>query len=90
MKFINKLLRDEQGATAIEYGLIAALIAVVLVTVALSTLVACSWSQAHDWPSPDGSGGTPSSPRWSPSIRLLQTGTSQPDGWLSLLPVSAA
>ena len=28
MKFINKLLRDEQGATAIEYGLIAALIAV--------------------------------------------------------------
>lgn len=42
--------------------------AVVLVTVALSTLVACSWSQAHDWPSPDGSGGTPSSPRW-PSWR---------------------
>ena len=28
MKFINKLARDEQGATAIEYGLIAALIAV--------------------------------------------------------------
>lgn len=28
MKFINKLIRDEQGATAIEYGLIAALIAV--------------------------------------------------------------
>ena len=28
MKFLNKLLRDEQGATAIEYGLIAALIAV--------------------------------------------------------------
>ena len=28
MKFINKLLRDEKGATAIEYGLIAALIAV--------------------------------------------------------------
>ncbi len=28
MKFFNKLLRDEQGATAIEYGLIAALIAV--------------------------------------------------------------
>jgi pilus assembly protein Flp/PilA len=31
MKFINKLLRDEQGATAIEYGLIAALIAVAAV-----------------------------------------------------------
>lgn len=28
MKFFNKLVRDEQGATAIEYGLIAALIAV--------------------------------------------------------------
>ena len=28
MTFINKLIRDEAGATAIEYGLIAALIAV--------------------------------------------------------------
>ena len=28
MKFINKLRRNEEGATAIEYGLIAALIAV--------------------------------------------------------------
>lgn len=28
MKLINKILRDEAGATAIEYGLIAALIAV--------------------------------------------------------------
>jgi pilus assembly protein Flp/PilA len=28
MKFFNKLLRDEQGATAIEYGLIAALISI--------------------------------------------------------------
>ena len=28
MKFIAKLLQDEAGATAIEYGLIAALIAV--------------------------------------------------------------
>ncbi|AKM07068.1 Flp family type IVb pilin [Pelagerythrobacter marensis] len=37
MKFINKLLRDEQGATAIEYGLIAALIAVAAIT-AMSTL----------------------------------------------------
>ena len=32
MKFINKLIRDEQGATAIEYGLIAALIAVAAIT----------------------------------------------------------
>ena len=28
MTFFKKLVRDEQGATAIEYGLIAALIAV--------------------------------------------------------------
>ena len=32
MKFFNKLARDEQGATAIEYGLIAALIAVAAIT----------------------------------------------------------
>ena len=32
MKFLNKLLRDEAGATAIEYGLIAALIAVAIMT----------------------------------------------------------
>ena len=31
-KFINRFAKDESGATAIEYGLIAALIAVVLVT----------------------------------------------------------
>ncbi len=32
MTFFNKLLKDEQGATAIEYGLIAALIAVAAIT----------------------------------------------------------
>ena len=32
MKVINKLFRDEAGATAIEYGLIAALIAVAAIT----------------------------------------------------------
>ncbi len=32
MKFFNRLARDEQGATAIEYGLIAALIAVAAIT----------------------------------------------------------
>ena len=32
MKIIRKLLRNEKGATAIEYGLIAALIAVAAVT----------------------------------------------------------
>ena len=31
-RFIAKLIRDESGATAIEYGLIVALIAVVIIT----------------------------------------------------------
>ncbi len=34
---INKFIQDENGATAIEYGLIAALIAVVLIAI-LGTL----------------------------------------------------
>jgi pilus assembly protein Flp/PilA len=37
MKFFNKLLRDEQGATAIEYGLIAALISIAAIA-AMGTL----------------------------------------------------
>jgi pilus assembly protein Flp/PilA len=32
-KFVTRFLKNESGATAIEYGLIAALIAVVVVTV---------------------------------------------------------
>tara|TARA_B100000989_G_scaffold190421_1_gene143425 strand:- start:226 stop:390 length:165 start_codon:yes stop_codon:yes gene_type:complete len=32
MKFFKDMLNDEQGATAIEYGLIAALIAVAAIT----------------------------------------------------------
>ena len=32
-KFLNKFAKDESGATAIEYGLIAALIAVAIITV---------------------------------------------------------
>jgi pilus assembly protein Flp/PilA len=31
-KFVSRFLKDDSGATAIEYGLIAALVAVVLVT----------------------------------------------------------
>jgi pilus assembly protein Flp/PilA len=31
MNFIKNFLRDEEGATAIEYGLIAALISVVVI-----------------------------------------------------------
>jgi len=37
IKFLKKLRTNEEGATAIEYGLIAALIAVALIT-ALNTL----------------------------------------------------
>jgi len=37
MKFLNQLIKDESGATAIEYGLIAALIAVAAIT-AMGTL----------------------------------------------------
>jgi pilus assembly protein Flp/PilA len=36
-KFISRFAKDESGATAIEYGLIAALIAVALITI-LGTL----------------------------------------------------
>ena len=32
MKYFRKLMRNEKGATAIEYGLIAALIAVAAIT----------------------------------------------------------
>lgn len=32
LKLIQKFIRDEEGVTAIEYGLIAALIAVVIIT----------------------------------------------------------
>jgi pilus assembly protein Flp/PilA len=31
-KFVTRFMKDESGATAIEYGLIAALIAAVLIT----------------------------------------------------------
>jgi pilus assembly protein Flp/PilA len=37
MNIISRFIRDESGATAIEYGLIAALVAVVIIT-ALTTL----------------------------------------------------
>lgn len=32
-KFVSRFMKDESGATAIEYGLIAALIAVVIIAV---------------------------------------------------------
>jgi pilus assembly protein Flp/PilA len=36
MKTLVKLLRDESGVTAIEYGLIAALVAVVIISAVTS------------------------------------------------------
>lgn len=36
-KFVTRFLKDESGATAIEYGLIVALISVIIVT-AVTTL----------------------------------------------------
>jgi pilus assembly protein Flp/PilA len=33
MTLINRFIKDESGATAIEYGLIAALIAVAIITI---------------------------------------------------------
>ncbi len=42
MRFLGKILRDEDGATAIEYGLIAALISVVII--AAVTLVGSNLS----------------------------------------------
>ena len=42
IKFLSKFRRDEEGATAIEYGLIAALIAIALI--ASLTLVGGSLS----------------------------------------------
>ncbi len=37
MQFIRKMLKNEKGATAIEYGLIAALVSVVIIT-AITTM----------------------------------------------------
>jgi pilus assembly protein Flp/PilA len=36
MRHLHKILRDAKGATAIEYGLIAALIAVAMITAVTS------------------------------------------------------
>ena len=36
MKIVRKLIKNEDGATAIEYGLIAALIAVAIITAVTS------------------------------------------------------
>ena len=49
MKFFRKMFRDTKGATAIEYGLIAALIAVAAVTAmgALGSTVSNTFSNVN-------------------------------------------
>jgi len=46
-KFISKFMSDESGATAIEYGLIAALIAVVIIAAvtALGTNISAKFGE---------------------------------------------
>ena len=46
-KFVTRFMNDESGATAIEYGLIAALIAVVIIggATALGTKIGNSFNQ---------------------------------------------
>jgi pilus assembly protein Flp/PilA len=48
--FVTRFLKDESGATAIEYGLIAALVAVVLVTAltAMSTSLQNTFTNVSD------------------------------------------
>jgi pilus assembly protein Flp/PilA len=49
-KFVTRFLKDESGATAIEYGLIIALIAVVIVTAVttLGTKLETAFTKAGD------------------------------------------
>ena len=60
MKFFTKLLRDEQGATAIEYGLIAALIAVAAITAmqSLGDNLNTTFTTVSDCLAEDGGDGT--------------------------------
>jgi pilus assembly protein Flp/PilA len=50
MNIISRFIRDESGATAIEYGLIAALIAVVIITgvTAVGTKLATTFNSLSD------------------------------------------
>lgn len=46
-KFVSRFIKDESGATAIEYGLIAALIAVVIISAvtALGTTISDNFGE---------------------------------------------
>ena len=62
MTFFKNLIRDEQGATAIEYGLIAALIAVAAIGAmsALGETLSDTFQDVDD--SMSGTGGTAPAP----------------------------
>ena len=53
MSFIRKIIRNEKGATAIEYGLIAALIAVAAIT-AMKSVGTTPEQHVHERVDPDG------------------------------------
>jgi pilus assembly protein Flp/PilA len=55
-KFVTRFLKDESGATAIEYGLIAALVAVALVVVltAMSTQLQATFTSVTKALTPAG------------------------------------
>lgn len=50
MQFVRKMLKNEKGATAIEYGLIAALIAVAAIGAmsALGTEISTTFNKVSD------------------------------------------
>jgi Flp pilus assembly protein, pilin Flp len=58
-KFVSKFMSDESGATAIEYGLIAALIAVVIIAAvtALGTNISTKFQAVADAIGGGGDGG---------------------------------
>jgi len=55
-KFVNRFVKDESGATAIEYGLIAALIAVAIIVIlgSIGTNLNTKFTEVRD-----GIAGTP-------------------------------
>ena len=67
MKFFSKMIRDNEGATAIEYGLIAALIAVAAIgaMTTLGTNLTTTFTTAGD--SLDTAAAAPAAPAPAPA-----------------------
>jgi pilus assembly protein Flp/PilA len=60
MKGVNRFIRDEEGVTAIEYGLLAALIAVAIIVSA--TAVGTQLDAVFDYIQGELSGALPAAP----------------------------